>query len=70
MASKRVGCSLFLPTTENDSYIEKDSQKATDKERENERENIFRVRDIKFQRERESERESVRKRGRTGESVR
>ena len=38
-------------------YMEKDSQKATDKERENERENIFRVRDIKFQRERERVRE-------------
>ena len=35
LASKRVGCSLFLPTTESDSYIERDSQKATDKEREN-----------------------------------
>ena len=41
MASKRVGCSTFLPTTESDSYIERDSQKATDKERENERENML-----------------------------
>ena len=41
MASKHVGCSPFLPTTENDSYIERDSQKATDKERENERENML-----------------------------
>ena len=31
MASKRVGCSSFLPTMERDSYIERDSQKATDK---------------------------------------
>ena len=41
MASKRVGCSPFLPTTESDSSIERDSQKATDKERENERENML-----------------------------
>ena len=41
MASKRVGCSTFLPTTESDSYIERDSQKSTDKERENERENML-----------------------------
>ena len=41
MVSKRVGCSLYLPTTESDSYIERDSQKATDKERENERENML-----------------------------
>ena len=38
MALKRVGCSPFLPTTESDSYIARDSHKATDKERENERE--------------------------------
>ena len=38
MASKRVGCSPFLPTTES---IERDSQKETDKERENERENML-----------------------------
>ena len=31
MASKRVACSTFLPTTESDSYIERDGQKATDK---------------------------------------
>ena len=47
MASKRVGCSPFLPNTESDSYIE--SQKAKNKERESEREN-------KLQRERERER--------------
>ena len=41
MASKRVGCSPVLPTTESDCYIERDSQKATDKERENERENML-----------------------------
>ena len=41
MASKRVGCSPFLPTTESDSYIERDRQKGTDKERENERENML-----------------------------
>ena len=41
MASKRVGCSPFLPTTESNSYIERDSQTTTDKERENERENIL-----------------------------
>ena len=39
MASKRVGCSPFLPTTESDSYRESESQKATDKERERKREN-------------------------------
>ena len=37
MGSKRVCCSLFLPTTESDSYI----QKAIDKERVNERENML-----------------------------
>ena len=31
MASKCVGCSPFLPTLERHSYIERDSQKATDK---------------------------------------
>ena len=36
-----TACSPFLPTTESDSYIERDSQKATDKERENERENML-----------------------------
>ena len=41
MVSKRVGYSPFLPTTESDSYIERDSHKATDKERENERENML-----------------------------
>ena len=41
MASKRVGCSPFLPTTESDSYIERDSQKETDIERDNERENML-----------------------------
>ena len=41
MASKRVWCSPFLPTTESNSYIERDSQKMTDKERENERENML-----------------------------
>ena len=41
MASKHVGCSPFLPTTESDSDIERDSQKATDKERENEQENML-----------------------------
>ena len=41
MESKYVGCSPFLPTTESDSYIERDSQKATDKERENEQENML-----------------------------
>ena len=40
-ASKHVVCSPFLPTTESDSYIERDSQKATDKERENEQENML-----------------------------
>ena len=55
MASKRVGCSPFLPNTESDNYIERDSQKAKDKERESEREN-------KLQRERD--RESVKERKR------
>ena len=41
IASKRVGCSPFLPTMESDSYIERVSQKATDKERVNERENML-----------------------------
>ena len=41
MASKRVRCSPFLQTTESDSYIERDNHNATDKERENERENIL-----------------------------
>ena len=36
LASKRIRCS---PTTESDSYGERDSQKATDKERDREREN-------------------------------
>ena len=31
LASKCVGCSPFLPTMESDSYIERYSQKATDK---------------------------------------
>ena len=50
MASKRVWCSLFIPTTESDSYSERESQKLTYKEREREREN-------KLPREREIERE-------------
>ena len=41
MASKRVGCSPFLPTTESDRYKERDNQKATDKKKENERENML-----------------------------
>ena len=32
IASKRVGCSPFLPKMESDSYIERDCQKAKDKE--------------------------------------
>ena len=39
MPSKPVVFSPFLPTTESDCYRERDSQKATDKEREREREN-------------------------------
>ena len=41
IASKRVRCSPFLPTTESDSDRERDSQKATDNDRESERENKF-----------------------------
>ena len=58
MASKRVGCSPFLPTMERDSYIERDSQKATDK-REIMSERTF-FREIEIERDQVSERERER----------
>ena len=78
MASKRVGFSPFLPTTESDSYIEREivRMRQTKSERKSER-TCFREIDLERYQvsERERERESVRererqKRGRTGESVR
>ena len=53
MASKRVGCSPFLPTTESDSYRER----ASFRERES-------VRELQTQRERDRERERERDRKR------
>ena len=58
MASKRVGCSPFLPTMESDIYIERDSQKTTDK-REIMRERTC-FREIELEREGESVRERER----------
>ena len=60
MVSKRVGCSPFLPTMESDSYIERDSQKATDKREIMSERTCFR--DIEIERDQvsERERESVR----------
>ena len=60
MASKCVGCSPFLPTTES---IEKDSQKATDKERERMSERTC-FREIELERDQVSERERERERER------
>ena len=58
MASKRVGCSPFLPTMESDIYIERDSQKTTDK-REIMRERTC-FREIELEREGESVRDRER----------
>ena len=67
MASKRVGCSPFLPTNESHSFIERDTQKETDKERERMSERtcfkkieLKRVQVSERERERERERESER----------
>ena len=55
MTSKRVGCSPFLPTTESDSYIERERESESDIQRERERE-----RENKLPREKDSETASFR----------
>ena len=58
MASKCVGCSPLLPTMESDSYIERDSQKASDNREIMCESTCFR--EIELERERERERASER----------
>ena len=60
MASKRVGCSPFLPTMESDSYIERDIQKATDKREIMSKRTCFREIEIERGRERQRVRENGR----------
>ena len=60
VSSKCVGCSPFLPTTQSISYIERDSQIATVKERENDERTC--CREIELERDQVAERERERER--------